>query len=300
MSTFHAVFAAAMILFPVAVSWLYRAHGNGVDRALLRRRRIALHLATLGALVLLGALLAGDAIGWWSAWADLPRFMTWSDSPSQLGWILFFPLWFAFAMPVIAAARPETVSPRGGGAVRTASLAPRTGSVAMPVTHRIAALALFLAGAGVVALAVARGDAPRAALAALFLLGGGLPSLVVTPAALRGLAFEPEPLDPTGSPELVEAYARHRAAKVRGLASLSVVLVALFAGLAACVVLWPDRPAVLGIAGGLGGTAVGIAGAALGVRTSAERERIRRTLDRLTAEAGTIETRANAAGGGGS
>ncbi len=122
MNLFHTVFTVFtvfMLLVPAGVSLLIRpSPETPVDREQIRRRRVQLWFGTgLSLAVVVAVRLAVNA-GWFDGWGRLPRWITWSERPDQLLWLLFFPLWFGLFLRLVFAVRPDAVSPypepRGG------------------------------------------------------------------------------------------------------------------------------------------------------------------------------------------
>jgi uncharacterized membrane protein len=280
MIAFRIPFTLAMLVFPLAFTLFFRPRPES-DLGRVRRRRRNLCLATVAALGIYGLLLAGRFTGSLAFWRELPRMMTWSDFPDEIGWVLFFPLWFAFAMPLFAALRPESASPWPEGApARSAALVVRT-DPAIPARHWVVAWAVWGAA---LAVLLAWGETSGRILftATIFLAGGAFP-LALSMLVLPRMRHEPEPLDPAGSDELLAAYARLREDRTRAMFWLAVLMSALFTAMALAVCFFPSRGGLLGVIGGVGGTLVGIGGAVVGVRMGQRRMEIRRLLDRLSA-----------------
>jgi O-antigen/teichoic acid export membrane protein len=266
MRLFQVLFTLGMLLFPLVFMLFVRPRRDDLDRALIRRRRVRLWLATGTALVVFGVLVL------WlrREWADRGL------------WALFFPLWFAFAMPLFQALRPESARAHPPGPSRAARLAPR--HVVVPLAWHVPAWTFLGLGVSAVAARWATHGLPRSAaswILPLCLLAGALFPVVTTPLLLRHLGDEAEPMDEAGSPEIAAAYDSLRRSRVKAFVTLEIAMTALFAGLAAAVA-WIPSPAFLGVAGGVGGTIVGIGGAVFGVRAGAQRMRILRMLEERT------------------
>lgn len=271
----RALFTTFMLALPALfMLWFRPQPGAAVDRARVRRLRALLWLATAAGLGIYFGLRAMRAAGWLDWWKQIPRLFTWSDGPDEIAWLLFFPLWFAIAMPLLAAVRPSSTSPYPETATRSASLRPRTLSRPIRRAHWLAGWTIWAASA--VAVGVALGSGRGAALAAVLIPLGVLP-VALGPLAVRMALREPEPLDSGGSEELAGSYARHREAKAWGLFWLLTALTALGSLLPAAVA-W-RLP--LGLAFAVGGSLVGLFGAAFGVHMGLQRMRIRERLDEL-------------------
>jgi hypothetical protein len=272
---FRPIFTTLMLALPAVFMLFFRPRpGADVDHRRIRRLRAALWIATaacIGAYFGLRALSAAGALDWWKS---IPRLFTWSDSPDEIAWVLFFPLWFALAMPLLAAVRPSATSPYPDSARRVAALAPR--ALARPVRARHWLFGWAIWAAAVVAVAVALASGRDAVLAALLVPLGAMP-VALGPLTVRMTLREPEPLDPAGSQDLLDSYARHREAKAWGLFWLQTALTAIASLLPAAVAWqWP-----LGLAFAIGGSLVGLLGAAFGVHMGVQRMRIRERLDEL-------------------
>lgn len=282
MTAFRITFTLAMLLLPAAFTLFFRPRPDA-DAKRIRTRRRNLWLATAGALALYGLMLHGRHFGWLGFWAGLPRVTTWSEFPDEIAWVLCFPLWFAFAMPLFTALRPEAATPYPEGtSARSASLFVRTGSP-IPTRHWVIAWAVWGAATAVfIAWSLTSAASGRLLfMAGLFLAGGAFP-LVVSMLVLPRMGREPEPLDATGSEELRAAYRRLRAARPRAMFWLTVLMSVLFSAMALAVAFFPDRGALLGVIGGVGGSLVGVGGAVVGVRMGLHRMEIKRLLDRLS------------------
>jgi predicted permease len=94
--------------------------------------------------------------------------------------------------------------------------------------------------------------------------------LLWLPRVLRSMLREPEPMDAAGSRDLAELYAAQRRRRVLGMFWLNGVAGPLVIGGIFALVTWfPNSGAILGIIGGVGGTALGIAGAVFGLQGTA-------------------------------
>jgi hypothetical protein len=224
-------------------------------------------------------------------------------SIANFWWGWFFPLWFLFAMPAIAAKNPtwsgNSRPAAEANGLRTASLVNRERR--SPVTRAmwlipisvyllflvaIAARGLMPFPAGDIAAdttaepAVSRVAAASAErfrwLISLAVYGGVFGFLLaLLPYSLRLSLIEAEPLDAAGSVELAELYERQRRKRVLGLFWGSGVLLPFCLGLFGTLQIWyPDLGSLWGLVGGIGGTLLGIAGALFGIQMTIERARI--------------------------
>lgn len=265
------VLSPAMLLAPLLFVLLSPTRmREGAGRAEARARSLALGLATLLALALwLGALLAGANLRS-EPLALLARF----------AWVMFFPLWFLLAMPLVRAKNPSW-APFGAtpSAVRTASLSDRSRASPIRRSHGLvagAACVLLLAGIA------ARGAVPfeSEALRGRWLLSLGtyaatlLAVALAVPWALRLALREPEPIDPEASLELARRYQGYRDAKILALFWLLGAALPLFHGACLAVAVWLPGGSVLAWVGAAGGSALGLAGAWLGVSLGLRRARI--------------------------
>lgn len=277
------VLVPAVLLVPLLLGLLARTRvGSESERFAVRARASALVLATLAALaVWLGSLLTG-MLG--------PRIPA-LEWVAQLSWLLFFPLWFGFALPLLQAKDPELGPGRSapGGTLRSASLSPRHREAPIPPGHWVAGL---LVAALFTAAIAARGlwgpfadDGERGRW--LVLLGFqvatvALAAALVPFAVRRGLS-EPEPLDAAGSAELGELYHSHRHARARGTFWVFLVALPSAVGVLATLAAWsgPGIGAPLGPAALLAPLLAVFAGAWFGISTTARRYRIHELRARL-------------------
>lgn len=286
------VFVPLMLLFPLVfvLSTPLRARGDA-ERLVARSRTGLLTLSSAIALVLWGGLLLASI--------RLP------DGPlpaiAQFAWVLFFPLWFGFAMPAIRAKNPVWGGAMSGATasqttVRTASLTPRGRERVIP---RGAWLLAVVVCVGLLAGTAARGFQPFEDLANypgydaiarqrwIVTLAAhavcALVTLIAIPLSIRRASTEPEPLDPGGSPELVELYRVQRQKRIRGLFWLLAVVLPGFLGALLCASTWlaERHGSTLGLVGGIGGSLLGLVGAAFGTAMAIQRVRIAETKARL-------------------
>lgn len=218
------------------------------------------------------------------------------------GWVLFFPLWFALAIPTVRAKNPmmltcgSDATVEMGEPTRTASLANRQKE---PVLQRWewmvgATLSLlcvaWIASRAAYPFAIPGDKAPSQVTLMHWLLAFTTFTLVTLLqwSLLRvsiGLSsLEPEPLDTNGSEELIAMYRQHRHSKVRILYWTTGVVLPVFLGvMIGWMVWWPHQSRVLGMIGGLGGCVLGITGGVLGATMGLQRERINQTRAKLNA-----------------
>lgn len=283
MTTFHVVLTTVLLLLPAVVTACYRPSA-AADRAKVRRRRLAMGLATAGAFAVYGFLLLAESRGWLGFWRRIPWALRWSRSPTEIAWALQFVLWWPFGVRLLVALRPEAARPHPDSPSRTAALTPRAAEQDLPSGAFVPGWILVCFAAGLILTRALRGETAAATPGGwwpvvLCLAGAAFP-LVLTPLVLRLSTREPEPLDPAASAELVDAYARLRRLKARAFAGTAIASAALFAGLAVAVAYVGDG-ATLGLVGGVGGTVLGLAGATFGIVAGNERMRIRRRLQEL-------------------
>jgi len=207
---------------------------------------------------------------------------------AQSSWVFFFPLWFIFGVSAIRARNPNwgAFSPQTGS-VRTATITNRENE--NPIHSRLWVIATVVSFGFLTAIA-ARGLMPfpndsssgqntmgqvqwivsLASYASALAAG-----CVFMPMAFRRLHVEPEPLDVSGSVEMVELYRGHRQRKIRGLFWLLAVALPGFVGAMFCAATWLARAnVIIGTIGAIGGTALGITGAVFGCLTAHHRMQI--------------------------
>jgi hypothetical protein len=278
-----AAFVPVMLLFPLVFVLCVPKRVEGFEeRRQANQRQWALAILTLVA-VGVWAGLALTAHESQSEW--LERFV-------RFTWILFFPLWFGLAMPAIRAKNSVwgsglSCDAQNTSPVRTASLAPRTRE--NPITPLHWAFAATLFAILLVAMAArslypfaegfnSRGGNER--LRWQIVMGVyafcGLFTFTLMPRAIWKMHTAPEPLDPSGSPELIELYKMDRLRRVRSLFWLLVVVQPVFLGLIFCASLWISLGSgrTLGMIGGIGGSLLGFLGASVGIASAYRRIRI--------------------------
>ncbi|HRV80843.1 MAG TPA: hypothetical protein P5218_05380, partial [Planctomycetota bacterium] len=251
-------------------------------------RRLAIYtLFAVGAFVVLAIprLVGGQD---WSA--KLPWFMTLGQPLDQWLWLLFFPLWFGCAMPLIRAMRPEMVAGRAPlGDVRVASLVSRRNLDSLPTWTLWLPWVLWVLGFGIYLWRFFQPDPIplRSHTLGLLMLGISSLGLLTVPMLRLGLLNEPEPMDPGQSEELARAYASYRRWKSLGLYSLCLFLQVSMVVFAACFLLgwlehegWGER---IGFFGGLVGSVVGGSAGIFGSVIGHQRGKIEELRQRLSA-----------------
>jgi len=278
MTLFTLIFVPAMILIPIIVAACVRTRPEtGGDSQLARSRMVRLAVATVVAFALFG-------VG-----------AVYFESGAVHMWPLFFPLFFGFAMPVIAAKNPTTVNVHAGypQSVRAATLVNRVhtsplgaGHWAVVWTIAIASLLLTISGLTRNAL-IAPGDVGASMPSwehigvSLGTLAVWLTLLVFLPWCVRTVLGEPEPMDTAGSPELARAYERHRNFKVWGFYWIFGITLSLHIGATSVAAAWYGPNQSLGILGAAGGILAGVAGAIFGMVAGVQRMRITRMLRQI-------------------
>lgn len=288
---FMTAFVPGMLLFPLifvlAVPTKVEEH-DARDAA--RKRQFALAIFTMLAIAVWGglALIARET--------RLPVF----EHSSRMAWVMFFPLWFGLGMPAVIAKNPAwggvcrpMESP--GSPVRTASLKPRHRENPIRTWHWVLMAVVSLVP---LILLASRGafsfgpDGPEASSARFrwVLITGvygfcSLMTLPIVPFSVRKSLVEPEPLDPSGSPELEAMYRSERRKRILGLFWLLGVFQPLTLGALLNAMVWapPASGRTLGIIGAVVGTSIGLAGGVIGTITTIRRVRIAEERARLEA-----------------
>lgn len=284
------LFVPAMLLFPLVVALIAPMRVTDDTGRMQARSRLALLvLATLVALGIWGGLLLASI--------QLPNGML--PTLAQFSWVLFFPLWFACAMPAIRAKNPVWSGALEGAMatdspVRTASLVNRPRE--NPISPAHWAIAIAVVAAPLIAIAL-RGLWPfentheghaaiertRWLVALAVYAFCALTTFIVAPISIAKLHVEPEPLDPSGSPALIALYRVQRLRKARGLFWMLVVVLPGFLGgiLAAGLWLPPGYGGTIGLLGAIGGSAIGLLGGVFGTMMAFQRVRLAEMKSRL-------------------
>lgn len=279
-------FNGGMVLSPLLCSFFFRANpgdvaSGAVDVERVRRRRGALWIGTFLALSVWGAFAFLEVRGAFDPEA-LPAWMTWGKSPAEMGWMLFFPLWFGLTMPLLQELQPAPDVQRGEGK-RSASLVSRKAPSESAVRPWLAAGWVLFA---LTSLALLAGVTNLFGLPEEDVLGGVLFAacamitqvtlLLVLPTALRQAHLEPEPLAGEGSEELSALYAEAREGRLHWMLRMFVGSVALLA-LGSCVLVTFSLPTwVVALTGAGLGTLGGLGGAWIGVNADRRRREIQR------------------------
>lgn len=288
---FMTAFVPGMLLFPlIFVLAVPTKVEEQVELETARSRQIVLAIFTL------------LAIGVWAGLTLIAR-QTGSilfDQFSRQSWLLFFPLWFGIGMKALQAKNPAWVGTcqpleMHNSQVRTASLKPRNRENPIRTWHWV-----LMAVASLVPLIVlaSRGafsfgpDGPAASTArfrwALVTGVYGFCSLItlpIVPISVRKSLVEPEPLDPSGSPELEAMYRSERRKRILSLFWLLGVAQPLMIGTIMNATVWgtPASGRTLGMIGAIGGTTIGLAGGVIGTIATIRRVRIAEERARLEA-----------------
>jgi hypothetical protein len=293
MNLFELIFPACMLLFPWTFVQFFRPQERvTVDLSRIRRLRLRLHLATAVVLISFFALYALRQAGSMEWWANLPKIVHLGAAADQLMWTLFFPLFFALAMPLMVASRPEMNSPHADQTgqprqLRSASLVSRAPVSVLPKHALLYLIGLWILGASVVAALIGTGHAeiqaenPKYWLSVVIGLGCALLPPLLLPVIQRSLAREPEPMDSGNSVELAKAYQAYRATRERGFFYGTLLMELVPLSLAIIPLCASVDGGMVGLVGGGAGALIGIAGAAFGVSMGMRRMGIARLLNEL-------------------
>lgn len=284
---FMLLFVPTMLLAPVLFVFFSRnrAESEG-DRAAAASRLVALCVATVVGLgIWLGLLLASLKLSGSQAGTTL-HFV------AQMSWVLFFPLWFGFAMPTLRSRNPAWKGPHDPSQPRrTASLVPRERR--SPITTRHWVILVAVTGA-IFAAILARGWAAPFAdeagrwrwLVMTIVYGFTLAAaFIVQPFAFRAALNEPEPLDAAGSPELVQMYDAFRTTKLRGLFWMVGFALPVLMGAWLLLAVWVENSRLIATIGASTGVLLGLVGAWFGAAMSVRRVRIAEAKARLERDA---------------
>ncbi len=229
-----------------------------------------------------GFIAAGKRLNRWlwiATAAGIAAFLLlarWQPGPAYFLWILFFPLWFNLAMPLLRARDPGWRAPERGE-VRSASLLRRD---RLQPGLRLAWFALvilwaLLLVAAVAGLALGASQPPQWWLLGFSLLAGL--ELAVLHWAMRRSLIEPETAAPGESDVLRperESFFRY---KLYGWFALAFFAMLIFS-LPPLILIWFGNDALwwaISIGGG-GGALTGIGGGVFGSIASIKRARINR------------------------
>lgn len=290
------LFVVVMLVFPLVVALFTPTRVKGdTERATVRMRLLVLGVATLLALVVWAGALAVAAR--WPG-GQLPLL-------ANFAWVFFFPLWFGLAMPVIRAKNVVWAGAFDGTTTvstpqRSASLVNRARD--NPI-NRVSWIVLAVVVVGMLAAIAVRGLMPfedvafagqgRAKWMQWLVMVGtytvcALTTLVVVPFSIRRMQEEPEPLDPSGSRELMDLYRSQRRRRTLMLFWMLGVLLPGFLGAVFAAAVWmpPEYGRMFGVVGAIGGSAIGLAGGIFGCLMTLERVRIAEVKARLESAQG--------------
>lgn len=203
--------------------------------------------------------------------AYLVAFQFLAPSVTQYSWVLFFPLWFGLAQPVLQAKNPSWGSMHENQTQRSASLKPRVIENPVPVGAWVAAWGLWLTSVLVIAMAKPQSGLPG--WVPWLIVSGGAFWLLFGPWGVRMFLQEAEPMDTSGSPELAAEYGRFRAFKAWGWYYASVLAMFLASATALLIAYLPHSELPIWIGAG-GGSLLGVAGGVFGTYCSIRRVRI--------------------------
>lgn len=286
MQVFFVVFTLSMLLTPAVFMLFYRPRpGAEVDLERIRSRKRLLWGATIACVALYVGQLALASAGMLDWWGELPSWMTFGAPLDRLMWMMFFPLWFALAMPLLVLCRPEAGSPFAQDGPRVATLSSRGGASPIRRTSWVVLWSVWVYSLVAVGVGIfVSHEPPVPILMPILTLVCAVLPLALAPQMIRMLLREPEPLDAAGSALLVDAYATHRRARAWGMYWLIAAMTTLLSAFAVASAWSLMSGATLGIVGGIAGSVVGIGGAAFGVTMGNQRMKIRRLLDELNAQ----------------
>jgi len=282
MRYFDFFFPLVMILFPVIISIFIRPHPDPKDpdpqatvaRITMLRKR--LWLGTAAALIVF-----------------LGVYSMLSTQVAAFFWMLWFPLWFAGAMPLLQAKdrgwrsieRPAT---------RAATLERR--DVAPPGLGiaRLMAWILWLALLVLAVWPLFRGQTDWSSAGFLMFSAFGAGWLLMGGYGTRLSTLEPEPMDVGASQELLRGYEDLRRFKIWGWFAVSTMAMLAFSVPPVLLVLDPERWLYTAIWVGAGGGAlVGLLGGVFGFTADIRRTRLTRLYQDLAEGRTTNNTRAS-------
>ena len=218
---------------------------------------------------------------------------------ARMGWMMFFPLWFVLATPILRAktGMADESGFRPSDSVRIAGLVNRARKSPLRRSHWwMFALAAIAGLAAISARALGAPFENDGLQRAWLMQLAGYASQVlliaaILPWVLRRMLLEPEPLDAAGNPDLAQMYDSLRDAKILGLFWMLGIAMPLVFATAFSVMCWTGIGEYAAWIGAIGGSCIGIAGAGFGVVMGMRRMRIaefKRDLDR--------QARANSSG----
>ena len=190
-------------------------------------------------------------------------------------WVLFFPLWFLLAVPLLQARDPGWMSAaKVQGSIRRAKLEDR---FARPLAMRALWVGAALVWIAFIVLATPFIQNPQDwfKLPQVILLGVSLLSLLIGFLMCELLALEPEPYAEHGTDLLAKKYFDFRRTRTLLTYVLFVSCALLFETLA-LLLLMHSSPQLLAWVGALGGSVAGILGGVVGVWSSFRRAELNR------------------------
>lgn len=272
MEWFTFTFTPFMLLAPIAIVLLTPKQKHPApDDVLVRRRLRRLIIATAAALLIFLALYFFVA-----------------EVAARFAWVMFFPLWFGFAVPLYAARRPRDAQPphQAAGPVRTATLTNRLREDPVPAGAWWILWAIWLIAVAALSLRLLHPFEQRELvtfiIVAMVLVLAGPFDILIGRIATRMTLQEPEPYDARGSAELAEAYETHRRRRVWFFYWLVATLLVTTIG-STMAFAWLTPGPAFGYVGGAVGTILGTAGGIVGLWFTMERSRLAERLEQLSA-----------------
>lgn len=271
MHWFNIFFPLGMILFPAIFSVFIRTRSAPREDASEHTARIQvlrkrLWLWTAGAVIFFLALYSYGP-------AELSRF----------AWILFFPLWFQGAMPLLQAKDHGWRPALAEKTARSASLVRRDMQAPIPTWAWLLAGATWLLSLVlIIELLVTQPHGRLVAWTIVFPFMGGAWLLWGRYWTAKS-ALEPEPMDAGDSPELSEAYADFRRAKMWAWYVMSVMVMVVMTLPAVMVALRGTEllKAAIWVGAG-GGSLAGVLGGVVGVWADLRRAKLTRLYQRIS------------------
>jgi hypothetical protein len=270
------VFVPLLIASPLIFTLCFKTKNpSPAARDQIRARTALLTICTLLAIALSLALTLGGTL----YRIDILRIV------GRFTWMLFFPLWFGLAMPLIKLKNPLIDAPLHTSTefpVRAASLVNRQRRSPIKPWHWILLAFLALVGAVPIILhaftVTPSSTSQPTSISSLWMLAAYALAVALTagllPFLIRITLHEPEPLDAAGDPRLQELYDRFRQKRARSMYwALGVGSVTALA-LSMALALWAFSGPALGMFGAIAGTVLGLIGAWMGISASSQRARI--------------------------
>ena len=227
----------------------------------------------------------------WTAGAVILFLALYSYGPaelSRLAWIMFFPLWFRGAIPLLQAKDHGWRPALAGKTSRSASLVRRDIQAHIPTWAWLLAGAVWLlALVVIIELFVTQPHGVQLAWMVVFPLVGGAWLFWGRYWAARS-ALEPEPMDAGDSPELTRAYAGFRRAKMWAWYAMSVMVMIVMT-LPAVMVASKGaelREAAMWVGAG-GGCLAGVLGGVVGTWADLRRAKLSRLYQQISGNPST-------------